>query len=95
LPYNYPGAQAAVANTASTRFARAFATAQVTILNRIEMGVLWPLAEILEDKIKEPMAEIKSFIDPIVRNAIKKRERGGTKDEETLLSHLLDVTDGA
>lgn len=40
------------------------------------------------------MAEIKGFIEPIVRNEMKKRERDGIKDEKTLLGHLLDVTDG-
>jgi hypothetical protein len=81
-------------DTASTRFARAFATAQVTLLSRIELGSLWPLAEIFEDKLKRPMAEIKSFIEPIVRNAANKRMQDGIKDKETFLGHMLDVTDG-
>jgi hypothetical protein len=68
--------------------------AQVILLARIELGSLWPLTEIFEDKMKGPMAEIKSFIEPIVRNAIKNRERDGVKDQETLLGHLLGVTDG-
>lgn len=87
--------QTDVANTASIRFGRAFAAAQVTLLARIELGSLWPLAEIFEDKMAGPMAEVKGFIEPIVRNATKKRERDGIKDEKTLLGHLLDVTDGA
>ena len=94
LPYNSPTSQP-IMSTASTRFARAFASAQVTLLARIELGSLWPLAEIFEDKMKGPMTEIKSFIEPIVRNALKKRERDGAKEEETLLGHLLSVTDGA
>lgn len=87
--------QTDMSNTASTRFSRAFAAAQVIIIARIELGNLWPLAEIFEDKMKGPMTEIKSFIEPIVRNAIRKRELDGIKDEETLIGHLLGVTDGA
>lgn len=94
MPYNSPAAQFEIATTASTRFARAFATAQVTLLGRIELGNIWPLSEMFQNKMTGPMAEIRSFIDPIVRNAITMREKGGTTDGETLLRHLLDVTDG-
>lgn len=93
-PYNCPTPQVPVASTASTRFARAFAAAQIAVLNRVELGPLWPLAEIFKDKMKEPMAEINSFIEPIVKSAINKREQGGAKDKDTFLGHLLDVTDG-
>lgn len=88
-----PTAQKA-ALTASTRFSQALAAAEITLLNRIEMSTLWPLAEILEDKVKNPMVEIRGFIEPIVRNAMKKREHGGDKDDQTLLGHLLNATDG-
>ena len=78
----------------STRFARAFAEAQRVLLSRMELGTAWPLAEVFSDKLRAPMAEIRAFIDPIVRGAMARREVDGTRDEETLLGHLLDVTDG-
>ncbi|KAF8585826.1 cytochrome P450 monooxygenase pc-3 [Ramaria rubella] len=93
LPHNSYSQQPEFSSTASTRFARAFATAQVTLLARVELGSLWPLAEIFQDKMKSPMAEIRSFIDPIVRHALKNRAQDGIKDEKTLLGHLMDVTD--
>ncbi|KAF8585830.1 cytochrome P450 [Ramaria rubella] len=94
LPHNASGSieQSTFTSTASTRFARAFSAAQVGVLSRMELGNIWPLPEIFGDKMKTPMEEIKGFIDPIVRNAMKKQEFGGIKDEETLLGHLLDVT---
>jgi hypothetical protein len=95
MPHNVPNSVAhSEFSTPSTRFARAFATAQVTLLNRLELGNIWPLAEIHRHKLQAPMAEIRAFIDPIVRNAMNKRSADGTKDEETLLGHLLDVTGG-
>ncbi|KAF8481444.1 CYP63 cytochrome P450 monooxygenase-like protein [Gautieria morchelliformis] len=94
MPHNVPNsaAHSEFSSTPSTRFARAFATAQVTLLSRLELGNIWPLAEIRRHKLQAPMAEIRAFIDPIVRNAMNKRKADGTKDEKTLLGHLLDVT---
>jgi hypothetical protein len=44
--------------------------------------------------MRAPMVEIRAFLDPIVRNAMTKRGLDGAADEETLLGHLLNVTDG-
>jgi hypothetical protein len=96
FPYNVP-AQPTAMDTPSTRFARAFAAAQVRFISLVELGPMWPLDEIFQDKMKPYMTEIRSFIDPIERSALnKKRELGqdGSK-ESTLLGQLLDdVTDG-
>ena len=95
-PHNvtYSAAQLHFVATPSTRFARAFATAQLTLLYRMELGNIWPLPEIFRDGLQAPMTEVREFIDPIVRNAMTKRNLDGTGDEETLLGHLLSVTDG-
>lgn len=96
MPHNVPKsvAQSSLTETASIRFARAFSAAQLAILSRAELVNIWPLAEIFKDKTRGPMAEIREFLDPIVRNAMTKRGLDGKTDEETLLGHLLNVTDG-
>jgi len=56
--------------------------------------------EFWEDKIIEPMTVIGKVLDPIIENALKKRgeKKVGTASDslegETLLSHLVNLTDG-
>jgi hypothetical protein len=56
--------------------------------------------EFWEDKIVEPMATIGKVLDPIIGNALKKKgeKKTDTPNEslegETLLSHLVNLTDG-
>lgn len=48
----------------------------------------------------EPMAVIEEVLDPIIENALKKKGEkkasaaGANLDGETLLSHLVNLTDG-
>ena len=56
--------------------------------------------EFWEDKIVEPMAVVGKVLDPIIENVIKKKGEkrvspaDDNTDGETLLSHLVKLTDG-
>lgn len=96
LPHNFPSPvhKDAIASTPSSRFSKAWGIAQVVLLNRFDLAHLWPLGEIFEDKMKEPMKVVKPFVEAIIRNAINKRDKADSNEDETLLSHLLGVTEG-
>lgn len=82
-------------------FARAFINAQTACVLRSRFASTWPLFEFWEDKVKAHMRAIDDFIAPILSNALKKRKKRGTgeakeevDDDETLLEHLVKLTDG-
>ena len=58
--------------------------------------------EFWEDRIIEPMAVIGKVLDPIIDNALKRKGEekaqvgaaGDSLEGETLLSHLVKLTDG-
>ena len=60
----------------------------------------WKFLEFWQDRVVEPMAIIGEVLDPIVENAIKKKGEKGSNtagddlEGETLLSHLVNLTDG-
>lgn len=70
------------------------------ISRRSRLNEAWKLVEFWEDRIVEPMTVIGKVLDPIIENALKKTgERklsaaGDNIDGETLLSHLVNLTDG-
>lgn len=84
----------------ANRFADAFLTAQSVIAKRSRLNEAWKLIEFWEDKIVEPMAVIGEVLDPIIENALKKKGEkefdpaGDNLEGETLLSHLVKLTDG-
>jgi hypothetical protein len=100
---NYPPS-ASVASSKdhpANKFADAFLTAQSVITKRSRLNELtWKLIEFLEDRIAEPMTVIGKVLDPIIENAIKKKgekevgSAGDNLEGETLLSHLVNLTDG-
>lgn len=105
LPYPYNVAPAAYPTTGKAKaaddFARAFAEAQSMISLRGTKGWIWPLFEIFKDDTTAPMRIVNSFIDPILKEAIAKKqsaEVGGEKnvdtDDKTLLDHLVQMTTG-
>jgi len=80
-------------STPANRFARAFADAQISISRRGRLGVLWPLFEIFRDRTAGDMRVVRGFIEPIVQDAMRKRkECHAIVKEESLLQHLLNVT---
>ncbi|KAL0580998.1 hypothetical protein V5O48_000992 [Marasmius crinis-equi] len=106
-PLPYPASRyslkSAPQQTPADIFAKAFLEAQEGIATRERLGHVWPLLEIFEDKVEGPMKIVSAFIDPIIEEAVaKKKARGDSskvvmKDEvgenETLLEHLVDITD--
>lgn len=87
-------------NHPANKFADAFLAAQSVIAKRSRLNEAWKLVEFWEDKIIEPMAIIGKVLDPIIENALKKKEEkrvGAASDSfegGTLLSHLVKLTDG-
>ncbi|KAG7088514.1 hypothetical protein E1B28_012498 [Marasmius oreades] len=89
-------------STRADEFAKAFLAAQEGIATRERVGPVWPLLEIFKDRVKGPMKIVSGFIDPIIAEAIAKKKAGlrdskeNTDDvgeDETLLDHLVDITD--
>ncbi|KAF8498338.1 cytochrome P450 [Gautieria morchelliformis] len=92
-PLPRPGEDPSAVGSASNKFARAFADAQMSITTRGRIGVVWPLFETLKDRTEDDVKEIRGFIESIVRAAMKKRAEGVVSEQETsLLQHLLNVT---
>ena len=87
-------------NHPANKFADAFLTAQSVIAKRSRLNDAWKLIEFWEDRIVEPMAVIGRVLDPIIENALKNKEEkkvdvtGDNLEGETLLSHLVKLTDG-
>lgn len=90
--------------TAKENFPYAFAAAQRHVSERPRVGWLWPLQELFRSKTEEDMAVVNAFIEPILQDALRKkeeREKAGldlddkeSQDDETLLDHLVKQTSG-
>ncbi|KAF9481093.1 cytochrome P450 [Pholiota conissans] len=85
---------------AANAFARAFLESQEIISFRERSGWVWPLGEITRDKTYAPMQVVNSYIEPIVKEALRKKrqspkamEAAIEADDATLLDHLVNVTD--
>ncbi|KAF9527452.1 cytochrome P450 monooxygenase pc-2 [Crepidotus variabilis] len=87
----------------ATLFSLAFSKAQQILLYRIRLGLHWPLTEFWKDELQEQKSTIYALIDPIVKEAVRRRQQrtvrpyseGTSKveDEITLLDHLVNSTD--
>ncbi|KAG5653249.1 hypothetical protein H0H81_001506 [Sphagnurus paluster] len=100
LPYPHnasyvpPDSSTPQANRAN-EFARAFLEAQEVAARRERLGWVWPLTEIMADKTKEPMRIVNEYLDPIVQEAIAKKQAAPKLDEkevedgQTLIDHLV------
>ncbi len=83
-------------------FASAFLWAQTASAKRGRYQGLWALQEFWTDKVQSRKAAIDKFINPILLDAIQKKNEnekgqgddGKVSEEDTLLSQLLKVTDG-
>lgn len=87
-------------------FAKSFLEAQNLSATRGRYTSAWAIFEIFQDKVAVPMKVIDDFIQPILKDALEKQaekkaqgvELGNEKqvaDDETLLGHLVNLTDGA
>lgn len=109
-PENVLHANPALAHRANAaeEFAQAFAEAQLELAMRLRVGKTWPMWEVFRDKTKKPMKVVDTFLNPILSEALRKKhelqasekleekERGkdDIEDDETLLDHLVKMTDG-
>jgi hypothetical protein len=105
LPYphnatNPPPIPRTAKGDAANAFAQAFLKAQEVISMRERYGWVWPFTEIFKDKSYEPMKIVNSYIEPIVKEALTKKQNSDVNekgdeasDEETLLDSLARVTD--
>ena len=63
-------------------------------------GVLWALFEFWKDEVETHMDVVREFVDPIVERAVEKKKQGkmekdvNAAEEQTLLSHMVSLTDG-
>lgn len=99
-----PYGQDASPKTVKEKFPHAFATAQRIVSERPRVGWLWRLTEVLKGKTDESMAIVDAFIEPILQDAIRKKEERAkaglelddtkSQDDETLLDHLVKQTTG-
>nr|BED42920.1 cytochrome P450 monooxygenase [Trametes versicolor] len=85
---------------AADEFASAFLSAQTVSAKRGRFQGLWALQEFWTDKVQLRKAAIDKFINPILLDAIQKKNEnekgeddGKVSEEDTLLSQLLKVTD--
>lgn len=95
----------------ANRFAQEFLGAQIASAKRSRYTKAWPLFEFWGDRARAHMRTIDEFIEPLCREALRRKaekraegtggmdgEREGEKEvseEETLLEHLVKLTDGA
>ncbi|KAH9950984.1 cytochrome P450 [Amylocystis lapponica] len=106
LPYAHNAVPAAAFTpqelSAAEKFAQAFGGAQFVISMRLRLGPIWPLWEMFENKTEARMRTVDAFIDPIIADALAKKDarvyEGEEKaveeqhDDETLLDHLVRYT---
>jgi hypothetical protein len=104
-PYNSPLSPSYAHSHPANVFAHAFSEAQRLSGLRGRYGSAWPLKEFWKDNVKVHRQVIDKFIDPILAEAIARKEisKDGTglkdgerevKDGETLLDHLVNYTEG-
>ncbi|OBZ76515.1 hypothetical protein A0H81_03498 [Grifola frondosa] len=107
-PLPYPHNVAAHQTTdepisAAEKFAQAFASAQAIVSERPRVGWTWPLQEFFRDKTDEHMVVVDSVLQPILEDALRKKEARMRQEEETtdekaddnddtLLDHLARLT---
>ncbi|KAG2014257.1 cytochrome p450 [Coprinopsis cinerea AmutBmut pab1-1] len=81
----------------TTRFVQSFSKALEIVAFRTRFGDHWPLSEFWKDRSVEPMKVVQGYIDPIVKEAIRrKRESKGVevdRDDETFLENLVNSTE--
>ncbi|KAH9918439.1 cytochrome P450 [Fomitopsis serialis] len=95
-PPNHASARATIAQ----RFATAFQEAEHVCSERAWRGWIWPLFEAFENKSTKHMQVVDQFLEPIVQDALRKRdmkssegeESANVDDEETFLDHLVRYT---
>jgi hypothetical protein len=89
--------------TSADDFAEAFLQAQFLVSRRERSGVIWPLFEIFRNDTDEPMKIVNAYLEPIIKDAVEKKQRAPLPsaektseldDDETVLDHLVKLTSG-
>lgn len=100
-PLAYPHANIEASRGSSTGFAAAFGRVQAETVIRFAFGPMWPYFELFWDRTGKDMREVDAFVKPIVHAKLEQKKRGGPeksvgddKDAETLIDHLVQLTDG-
>ena len=84
----------------SDSFASAFQKAQVASAARSRFGYFWPLIEFWENEVEKEIQTVFAYVDPIVNRALETKKAKelskveGEDEDETLLGHLVKLTDG-
>ena len=87
----------------SNAFAKALLEAQTVVAIRERAGPIWPLEEIWKDKTQKPMQVVDGYVEPIIQEALARMTPGKFdrkvasehfEEGETLLDHLVQVTEG-
>jgi hypothetical protein len=79
-------------------FSSAFLEALEAITQRARLGSIWPLFEIMADKTRKPMEIVNTFLEPVIADAIRKKndvhdeKEAKFLEDGTLLDHLVQVT---
>jgi hypothetical protein len=96
LPYPDPESNPhSFNNHPSNTFVRSFDKGQEIAAQRARFGPMWRLLEFWKDEIQPTRKVLNDYVDPILADAIAKKRAGVTeKDEETLLGHLVQFTEG-
>ena len=84
-------------------FASAFMVAQKASYLRAPLQSLWGLREFWRDQVEAQRGDIDTVINPIIADALRQKAEKGQSaavtdkpsEEDTLLSQLVQVTDGA
>ncbi|TFK72864.1 cytochrome P450 monooxygenase pc-3 [Pluteus cervinus] len=77
-------------------FNESLSLAQKVSSGRQILGGAWPLVEMWEDKLEDPMAVIHNFIEPVIQEAMERKQGGFEKGEAeclTMLDELVRQTD--
>ena len=81
-------------NHPSNKFVNALLQGQMVVTRRAKKGI-WPLTEIWGDRVAPFRKELDKFVDPLIRDAINRKQQKEDIDERgTLLDFLVDQTRG-
>ena len=86
------------AESQAAAFSNAFMEALIISANRPRSLIPWPLLEPFEDKVMKHIKVIDKYLDPILKAALARKRvdesETGISEDDTLLSHLVNLTDG-
>ncbi|OSX56951.1 hypothetical protein POSPLADRAFT_1067971 [Postia placenta MAD-698-R-SB12] len=105
-PFSHPSSKSLASNPSRAEaVASAFMRAQIVLAERVAMGAIWPLLEMRKSRTGEHMRIIDEYLDPILKDALRRKEdmanigagihddkESSDTDGETLLDHLVRLT---